>query len=677
MNQPIPPSIPTAIGTPNSTSGVNQLSRAELPDTITVGAKLEIQLAQELPSGMTDIRVRLADTNGGWSKPIQARILVTDPPENRAAGGAARPIANRLTADVVSVTPALVLKLQTNPNTRTEGIGLQPSVGTPQWLDAQLRRHLPQSQPLAKTLETWLTNQTQVQTQTHTQPVAASPPSVTRLFESILEGLARPADLTDPDRLSKAIAGAGIWLEATLARTALEPGERRNIEQDLKARLLLLANHLRRTNLDAHSQGFRPSPDRPNSGQTQQHAGLNKIPSNPQPQPSPGEDQTATAKSGRNPQTQDTGQTPASVSRSIPSKQMEALPAQTVERQSAPERLISLETKQLDTKRAGDVLADNRGNQAGSRDQRDPTGDSTATKEAATTHTQRPFEENLFRALTRKAHEIIKQAVAQQLNTQGRPGDTPLQPTPSPQTGTSVDPEIEQKLAPERQIPLETKGAKNGSLDNGSDQARPATGNRSAALGATDATERTSQRIPPAGQEDPAERLPVNEQSQTLKARHPFDENLTRTLARDVDGMIKQLVTQQLQSLDRDPQEPRWILELPLRTEDRVMPIQADIRRKKGRSREQEPGWDMKLRLDLQKLGSLNIHLHLRGGRLNASLNSENRQGAEILQRNLEQLRTQLRDRELDVGSLHAGYRPEATTDPLRDSASSLLDDHA
>jgi len=616
MNQPIPPSIPTAIGTPNSTSGVNQLSRAELPDTITVGAKLEIQLAQELPSGMTDVRVRLADTNDGWSKPIQARILVTDPPENRAAGGAARPIANRLTADVVSVTPALVLKLQTNPSTRTEGIALQPSAGTPQWMDAQLRRHLPQSQPLAKTLETWLTNQTQVRTQTHTQPVAASPSSITRLFESILEGLARPADLTDPDRLSKAIAGAGIWLEATLARTALEPGERRNIEQDLKARLLLLANHLRRTNLDAHSL------DRLDSGETQQNAGLAKPPSDLQ--------------------------------------------------QPSPERLMP-----LDTNRAGDVLAENRGNQAGSRDQRDPTGNSTATKEAATTHTQRPFEESLFRALTRKAHEIIKQAVAQQLNTQGRPGDTPLQPTPSTPTGTSVDPEIEQKLAPERQIPLETKGAKNGSLDNGSDQARPATGNRSATLGATDATERTSQRIPPAGQEDPAERLPVNEQSQTLKARRPFDENLTRMLARDVDGMIKQLVTQQLQSLDRDPQEPRWILELPLRTEDRVMPIQADIRRKKGRSREQEPGWDMKLRLDLQKLGSLNVHLHLRGGRLNASLNSENRQGAEILQRNLEQLRTQLRDRELDVGSLHAGYRPEATTDPLRDSASSLLDDHA
>ncbi|MFD2112968.1 flagellar hook-length control protein FliK [Thiorhodococcus fuscus] len=592
MNPPIPPTITTAKGIASSTTGATQPSRTELPDTITIGARLEIQLAGQLSSGMTNVRVRLTDANDGWSKPIQARILDTAPHENRAAGSAARPSTNRLVADVVSVTPALVLKLPTNPSTRTEGIASHPNIGTPQWLDAQLRHHLPQSQPLAKTLETWLTKQAQVQIQTHTQPVTASPPSVTRLFESILEGLARPADLTDPSRLSKAIAGAGIWLEATLARTALDPEESKNIEHDLKARLLLVANRLRHANLDARSLGVQPS---------------------------------------------------------------------------------------LDTNRAGNTPTENRDNQAVSRNQ-NPAGHSTLTKEAATTQAQRPFEENLFQALTRNALEIIKQAITQKPNTQGRPGYTPpqlSQSTSSNPTGTSVDPEIDQKLAPERQITLETKGTKNESLDNGSDQARPATGNRSAALGPSESAENTNKRIPSARQENLAERLPVNEADPTPKARHPFDEHLSRSLARDVDGMIKQVVTQQLQSLDRDPQEPRWVLELPLRMEDRVMAIQADIRRKKGKSREQEPGWDMKLRLDLQKLGPLNIHLHLRGGRLNASLNSENRQGAEILQRHLEQLRTQLKERELDVGSLHASYRPEATTDPVRDSGSPLLDDHA
>lgn len=135
-------------------------------------------------------------------------------------------------------------------------------------------------------------------------------------------------------------------------------------------------------------------------------------------------------------------------------------------------------------------------------------------------------------------------------------------------------------------------------------------------------------------------------------------------LAREVEGMIKQVVTHQLQTLDASRDQPQWVLELPFRTPAGLLALEADIRRERqGEAAEQEV-WSMRLRLDLPRLGPLNILLSLRAGRLNASLQSGTPSGAEHIRRHLDELRAQLESRDIDVASLHAGYRAVAQVEP-------------
>ena len=66
----------------------------------------------------------------------------------------------------------------------------------------------------------------------------------------------------------------------------------------------------------------------------------------------------------------------------------------------------------------------------------------------------------------------------------------------------------------------------------------------------------------------------------------------------------------------------------------------------------------MRLRLDLPKLGPLNILLILRDERLNASLQAADPHGAEQIKQRLGELRARLEAREIEIASLHAGHRP-------------------
>ncbi|EXJ16896.1 flagellar hook-length control protein FliK [Imhoffiella purpurea] len=777
MTQPIQPALPIALGTASQTTDASRTSRSELPDAISVGARLEIQLARELSSGIADIRVRTAETHGDWSKPIRARILAPNPSGHGAPDAAARTGPNRLVADVVSVTPSLVLKLQPNPASGRATM-LEPAAGTAQWRDAQLRRHLPQSKPLASTLETWLTQQPQSQPRTLApgQQVAAGPPTASmRLLQPILEVLARPADLIDPDRLSKALTGTGIWLEATLARTALEPGYGENLGRDLKARLLLVADHLRRSNLAPTTSDTRETPNRPVPGKTQQAPELAGA-RNPLPQPGPARNAAANTgrdvppQNGAQPSLPATRQTfsnqmgglpdqpdrrdtepdrqmplrpgsidtkgimpaenrsdsphrgretattphlpsteagatakaqrpfeekplailvrrlsgttvqengaPTSMPRAqkTPANQMECLPDPRVQRNTDPERQMPPVTGSIDTKRALEVLTETRSGQTPPRGHENaPARSLPETEKEAPAQARRPVEDKPLAPLLREPSGRIGQAIGQQTQVRDPSGAAHSQPG---QPTASTEPEIGRKPTPEPQIALESKGTQDRSPSREGDPIRTATPGRSDMLGANPA-ESSHKGMPANRMETTLDRPPADAGTEHARTRQAFDENLTRSLSRDVDGMVKQVITQQLQSLDRDPQEPRWVLELPLRTEDRVMAIEADIRRKKGKAGDREPGWDMKLRLDLRKLGPVGIHLHLRSGRLNASLSSESLQGSKILQKHLEQLRRQLDARDLDVGSLNASYRPERNADPLRESESPLLDDHA
>lgn len=128
--------------------------------------------------------------------------------------------------------------------------------------------------------------------------------------------------------------------------------------------------------------------------------------------------------------------------------------------------------------------------------------------------------------------------------------------------------------------------------------------------------------------------------------------------------MLKQVVTKQLQSLDTPVGQTQWLLELPFRTPSGLMALEADIRREQAREHSARTTWSLRLRLDLPKLGPLNILLTLRDEQLNASLQAANRDGADPIGQHLGELRARLEAREIDVASLHSGQRPLARPAP-------------
>ncbi|WP_295399235.1 flagellar hook-length control protein FliK [uncultured Thiocystis sp.] len=137
-------------------------------------------------------------------------------------------------------------------------------------------------------------------------------------------------------------------------------------------------------------------------------------------------------------------------------------------------------------------------------------------------------------------------------------------------------------------------------------------------------------------------------------------------LAKEVDGMIKHVVTQQLRSLEAGTDQPQWILELPFKTPSGLMALEADIRRENRGDPSEDDRWSMRIRLNLPRLGPLSINLSLRSDRLNAGLQAENETGANILRQHLETLRQQLVDRKIEVASLHASHRPGGSAQPAR-----------
>ncbi|MBK1647457.1 flagellar hook-length control protein FliK [Rhabdochromatium marinum] len=125
-------------------------------------------------------------------------------------------------------------------------------------------------------------------------------------------------------------------------------------------------------------------------------------------------------------------------------------------------------------------------------------------------------------------------------------------------------------------------------------------------------------------------------------------------LSREVHGMLKQLVTLQLQSADHAPDPLRWAVELPFQSSAGLLALDADIQRESTQDEEDPERWSMQLRLDLPVLGPLLISLILHNDRLHASLVAEQSAGAAKLRERLPELRAQLEKREIEVASLHA-----------------------
>lgn len=150
----------------------------------------------------------------------------------------------------------------------------------------------------------------------------------------------------------------------------------------------------------------------------------------------------------------------------------------------------------------------------------------------------------------------------------------------------------------------------------------------------------------------------------TARTATPAVINAGKALEHETEGMLKQLVSLQLQPLEQEAEQPRWVLDLPYRHSGGVGTVQAEIERERRQGEVEEAGWTIRLRLDLAELGPLSIRLTLKGQRLSASLLAERAPTAALLRSRLPLLREQLEARELEVTALHAGQGQ--TANPTR-----------
>ena len=237
MSESILPTPPGPLGVTRLTTTFTATSSPDQrlpPPTLAIGARLEVQLTQSLSANRIEVRLRAPGQNIPWS--AAARLQLSSPlPEplarQLAIGADARAATAspvRIQADVVALSPTLTLRVLP-PDIQPPGSAmLAPAAGTREWMDAQLRQHLPQSRPLASTLESWvrrLSSADGLDTLSLRQSLLTTN-TTQRMIATILNRLATTAELTDPERLPVALRQSGLWLESLMAQAAANPAQK-------------------------------------------------------------------------------------------------------------------------------------------------------------------------------------------------------------------------------------------------------------------------------------------------------------------------------------------------------------------------------------------------------------------------------------------------------------------
>ncbi|WP_041446772.1 flagellar hook-length control protein FliK [Thiocystis violascens] len=474
------------------------------------------------------------------------------------------------------------------------------------------------------------------------------------MIETLVGGLTTTKDLVDPKRLSSAIAQSGIWLEALVAQTTAHPADSNNRSLDLKAQLLRLAEQIRLADRSTLPVA-RPAPLQSLASESAPPTALPPKPAEPVGNPA------------RPP-----------ISPNLPSS-----PATPQER-IAPERPLTPSARSLDLfvareasnpARVGDRsldlqaqlprLADRSTLPAARPAQSQVRAPGTAPPPSpnlpsrSTTPQERIAPKRRYTAMTQSgiwlealmaqtnAHPACArdrsldlkaqlQRLAEQLRTVDQ-SPSPSSSGPMPQTRTVVVPA---ETSPNALPPVPTKPNSADHSERPPDPASP-----------------KARSVAP---EPPPASPRLHDETPHSRTTAP------EILAKEVDAMIKHVVTQQLRSLEAGTDQPQWILELPFKTPSGLTALEADIRRENRGDQSEDDVWSMRIRLNLPRLGPLSINLSLRSDRLNAGLQAENATGADILREHLETLRQQLLDRKIEVVSLHASHRPGGGTQPAR-----------
>lgn len=129
---------------------------------------------------------------------------------------------------------------------------------------------------------------------------------------------------------------------------------------------------------------------------------------------------------------------------------------------------------------------------------------------------------------------------------------------------------------------------------------------------------------------------------------------------------ISRLQTHQLSSLAQSQVGPdgnlltTWQLELPMRNQQELVPLQVKIQRDEGnaqsKSEKKETLWKVELAFDLDPLGPLQVQAQLAHGRLSSQLWAERSSTVSLIDAELDNLRQRLSAAGLQVGELACSH---------------------
>ncbi|QIK37987.1 flagellar hook-length control protein FliK [Caldichromatium japonicum] len=198
--------------------------------------------------------------------------------------------------------------------------------------------------------------------------------------------------------------------------------------------------------------------------------------------------------------------------------------------------------------------------------------------------------------------------------------------------------------------------------DGLSDQDKPPASSRAADEPVLTDDSQTADQSPP---EDmvPADPNRTDER-RTEQQRLTQDQTRLDHLEREVEAMIKQVITRQLHALDSQAGQTQWLVELPFRTPSGVLALEADIQRDQLHPDQKDASWTIILRLDLPHLGPLHIRLTWCNAQLNGCLQAADPSGAELIRGHLDELRARLEARDIAIAALYAGQRAFAPPAP-------------
>ncbi|PQJ95267.1 hypothetical protein [Chromatium okenii] len=121
-----------------------------------------------------------------------------------------------LSKPAVATSKASAAASPPSPPVQSSRLSNTSAASSSAWIAAQVRQHLPQSQPLTATLDRWVN-----QLNTSAAPLDAKQ----QLVAAFVNCLATTKDLTQPQQLAAAIQNSGIWLEAQLAQALAAPNQ--------------------------------------------------------------------------------------------------------------------------------------------------------------------------------------------------------------------------------------------------------------------------------------------------------------------------------------------------------------------------------------------------------------------------------------------------------------------